>query len=193
MVLYEIMVGGTPACAIWRSRSRVAAADPSRCLAHALERLGRTPPPLCELERFIGPPLQESFAELLATEDASLVDDAVARYRDRFGEVGLYENELFPGIPELLRKKFESVREGCRGVPVLLKRVYVKQRESDIAPHLNDLLKQFPELLLGSYPRIGEESFHVLLTLESRDAGYVQRALDSLLERLPDNAIHRVE
>ena len=45
--------------------------------------------------------------------------------------------------------------------------------------------------MLGSYPRIQEESFHVLLTLESRDAGYVQRALDSLLARLPDDAVHR--
>jgi hypothetical protein len=32
-----------------------------------------------------------------------------------------------------------------------------------------------------------------MLTLESRDAGYVQRALDSLLARLPASAIHKVE
>jgi molybdenum cofactor synthesis domain-containing protein len=100
---------------------------------------------------------------------------------------------IFPGVPELLRKKFESSRERFRGVPFVLKRVYVKQRESDIAPHLNELLQAFPELMLGSYPRIGEESFHVLLTLESRDAGYVQRALDDLLGRLPARAIFKVE
>ncbi len=100
---------------------------------------------------------------------------------------------IFPGIPELLRKKFESARERFRGVPFMLKRVYVKQRESDIAASLNELLQEFPELLLGSYPRIQDEGFHVLLTLESRDAGYVQRALDSLLERLPASAIYKVE
>jgi FAD synthetase len=100
---------------------------------------------------------------------------------------------IFPGVPELLRKKFESARERFRGVPFVLKRVYVKQRESDLAPQLNDLLQQFPELLLGSYPRIGEESFHVMLTLESRDAGYVQRALDVLLERLPAQVVFKVE
>ena len=32
-----------------------------------------------------------------------------------------------------------------------------------------------------------------MLTLESRDAGYVQQALDSLLERLPAGAIFKVE
>ena len=100
---------------------------------------------------------------------------------------------IFPGIPELLRKKFESIRERFHGVPVLLKNVFVKRRESEIAESLNELVAEFPELMLGSYPKIGEEMFHVLLTLESRDAGYLQRALDSLLARLPADAIHRVE
>ncbi|MBW2269918.1 MAG: competence/damage-inducible protein A [Deltaproteobacteria bacterium] len=100
---------------------------------------------------------------------------------------------IFPGVPELLRKKFESSRELFRGIPFVLKKVFVRQNESEIAPMLNELLEQYPELLLGSYPRIGQESFHVMLTLESRDPGYVQDALDALLEKLPERAIHRVE
>ncbi len=100
---------------------------------------------------------------------------------------------ILPGVPELLRKKFESARERFRGIPFVLKRVFVKGRESEIAPTLHDLLREYPELLLGSYPRIREEAFDVMLTLESRDAGYVQRALDALLERLPAESIHRVE
>jgi molybdenum cofactor synthesis domain-containing protein len=100
---------------------------------------------------------------------------------------------IFPGIPELLRKKFESARERFRGIPFVLKRVYVRSMESEIAEDLHALLREFPALLLGSYPRIQEETFRVLLTLESRDAGYVQRALDSLLERLPAAAIFKVE
>jgi FAD synthetase len=100
---------------------------------------------------------------------------------------------IFPGIPELLRKKFESIRTQLQGVPFLLKRVFVTQRESDIAADLHDLLGEFPELLLGSYPRVGVEDFKVMLTLESREAGYLQRALDSLLARLPAGSIHKVE
>jgi molybdenum cofactor synthesis domain-containing protein len=100
---------------------------------------------------------------------------------------------IFPGVPELLRKKFESARDLFRGVPFVLRRVYVKSRESDIAASLHDLLREFPELLLGSYPRLDEESFHVMLTLESRDAGYVERALGALLARLPATAIFKVE
>ena len=100
---------------------------------------------------------------------------------------------VFPGIPELLRKKFEGARDRFRGVPYLLRRVYVNQYEHQIAEALNDLLEAFPKLMLGSYPKIGEEDFKVLLTLESRDEDYVQRALDSLLERLTTSAIHKVE
>ncbi len=100
---------------------------------------------------------------------------------------------IFPGIPELLRKKFESSRERFRGIPFVLKKVFVRQRESDIAPTLNELLQKFPQLQLGSYPRVGQESFSVMLTLESRDAGYVDEALDELLAALPEGAVHRVE
>lgn len=100
---------------------------------------------------------------------------------------------VFPGVPELFVKKFAAIRERFRGEPFLLKSVYVRRRESDIAASLNDLLREFPELLLGSYPKIGEEGFHVLLTLESRDATYLGRALEGLLERLPPGAVHRVD
>jgi molybdenum cofactor synthesis domain-containing protein len=100
---------------------------------------------------------------------------------------------VFPGIPELLRKKFESIRARFQGIPFALRRVYVRRRESDIAAHLNGLLVEFPQLMLGSYPRIGEAEFHVLLTLESRDSDYLQRALEALLSRLPADAVHKVE
>jgi molybdenum cofactor synthesis domain-containing protein len=110
-----------------------------------------------------------------------------------FPLVIVHNVHIFPGVPELLRRKFESARDRYRGVPFVLRRVYVKSRESDIAASLHDLLREFPELLLGSYPRIDEESFHVMLTLESRDAGYVERALGSLLARIPATAIFKVE
>jgi molybdenum cofactor synthesis domain-containing protein len=135
------------------------------------------------------PPNESQLKMAMVPEDAQLIDAG-----DLWFPVVVVENVyIFPGIPELLRKKFESVRERFRGVPVLLKRVYVKRRESDIAGELNALLENFPQLMLGSYPKIGEEAFHVLLTLESRDAGYLQHALDGLLERLPKDAIHKVE
>ncbi|MCH2169410.1 molybdopterin-binding protein [Myxococcota bacterium] len=100
---------------------------------------------------------------------------------------------VFPGIPELLRKKFTSSRERFRGIPFEVRRVFVTLSESEIVTDLNALLDEFPDLLLGSYPKIGETAFRVLLTLESRDADYLQRALASLLDRLSSDCIHKVE
>ena len=48
----------------------------TRCLQHALTRLGRPAPAASALRRFVGPPLHETFAELLETRDAALVDGA---------------------------------------------------------------------------------------------------------------------
>ncbi len=100
---------------------------------------------------------------------------------------------VLPGIPELFQKKFESIRHLLSGVPVNLRRVYVTHHESEIAEFLNELLAEFAELMLGSYPRLGEPDYRVMLTLESRDLGYLERALESLLSRLPAESVHRVE
>lgn len=110
-----------------------------------------------------------------------------------FPAVILGNVHIFPGVPSLLRKKFESIRERFQGVPFVLKRVFVSRRESDIVACLNELVSEFPALMLGSYPRLEGKSFQTLLTLESRDAHYVQRALDALLARLPSDSIHKVE
>lgn len=134
-------------------------------------------------------PDQNQVKMAMIPRGAQLVDAG-----DFWFPVVIVENvHIFPGIPELLRKKFESIRSRFHGVPVLLKRVFVKLRESEIAHWLNEVLESYPELMLGSYPKIGEESFHVLLTLESRDPGYLQEALDALLVRLPESAIHKIE
>jgi len=111
----------------------------------------------------------------------------------RFPVVIVENVHIFPGIPELLQKKFHSIKERFRGVPFQLRRIYVTKRESDIADQLNELLVEFPELMLGSYPKIEEREYRVLLTLESRDGDYLTRAQESLLARLSDDAVFKVE
>lgn len=72
----------------------------SRSIVHALAGLGVPEPPVSVLRSFIGPPLQDSFAALGL--DGAAAADAIALYRDRFGRLGLYENSLYDGIPEVL-------------------------------------------------------------------------------------------
>lgn len=142
------------------------------------------------IQRGTGKVLNESQLKMAQVpEGAMLIDSG-----DLWFPLVIVENVyIFPGIPELLKKKFESARDRFRGVPFVLRHVYVTKRESDIAEALHDLLGEFPELALGSYPKIREEDYQVLLTLESRDGDYVQRALDSLLARLPEDAVFKVE
>jgi phosphoglycolate phosphatase len=74
----------------------------TRCIEHALVRLGRTAPPLEALRRFVGPPLHETFAELLESPDRALVDEAITLYRERFVPTGMFENSLYPAVASAL-------------------------------------------------------------------------------------------
>ena len=146
---------------------------------------------MCDrIERAQGKPANESQKKMaMIPSGAKLIDAG-----DLWFPVVIVENvHIFPGIPELLRKKFASVRERFSGEAFHLKQVYVTRQESDIAQFLHDLLAEFPQLMLGSYPRIRETDYRVLLTLESHDVDYLSRALDSLLARLPDDCVRRVE
>jgi len=74
----------------------------TRCIHHALDGLGRSTPPGDDLAWCIGPPLRESFATLLDTDDDAVLDDALALYRKRFGDVGMFENAVYDGVAEML-------------------------------------------------------------------------------------------
>ncbi len=76
----------------------------TRCIQFALSRLGRDGPSTDELLWCIGPPLRQSFSRLLETHDKSLVELALLYYRERFSEIGIYENSLYPGIVTALQK-----------------------------------------------------------------------------------------
>ncbi len=100
---------------------------------------------------------------------------------------------IFPGIPKILLERFNVIKERFRDTPFFLKIVYVKEGEGVIASTLNDLLVSFPNLLLGSYPVLGDPSFKVKVTLESKDENYLDQALKRLLDTLPRGAIHQIE
>ncbi len=70
------------------------------CIRRALDGMGVPSP--AQLDDWIGPPLYDSFLDYLGS--AGPAREALERYRERFGRVGLYENELYPGIDETLAK-----------------------------------------------------------------------------------------
>ncbi len=99
---------------------------------------------------------------------------------------------IFPGIPKILQERFHAIKERFRESPYYLKNVYVRYGEGIIAAMLNDLLVKYPEIMLGSYPMLDLPEYKVKVTLESKDADYLERALQAFVASLPKDGVHRI-
>jgi phosphoglycolate phosphatase len=80
----------------------------TRSIQYALEKLGHPVPGEDELIWCIGPPLHASLKKLVGTD--ALADQALLLYRKRFADIGLFENEAFPGIEDTLSALASSGR-----------------------------------------------------------------------------------
>ena len=79
----------------------------TRSIQYALQKLDHpTIPTEDELTWCIGPPLRASFVRILGAEDHA--DRAVSLYRERFSDIGLYENAVYDGIAEVLTTLSQS-------------------------------------------------------------------------------------
>ena len=74
----------------------------TRSVQHALRHFGIEVADPDTLTPYIGPPLIPSFMEFHGlTQEQAL--EALQVYRQRFASVGLFENEVLDGVPEMLR------------------------------------------------------------------------------------------
>lgn len=69
---------------------------------YALEKMGAPVREPATLNRYIGPPLQDILGELLKTDDPTLIRAAVDFFRERYIRIGYSENELYPGMADVL-------------------------------------------------------------------------------------------
>jgi FAD synthetase len=110
-----------------------------------------------------------------------------------FPVVALENIFIFPGIPESVRRKFGRIREEFREAPYILRRIFLRCDEGEIAAELYRALDRFPALQLGSYPILHQPDHRVVLTLESKQRDEVDRAVQFLVDHLPAATIVRVE
>lgn len=77
----------------------------------ALRALGHEPDEGFDIRRVIGPPLEDVMQALLQSYGDDRVGEAVAAYRQHYGESGLFGSEPYPGIADSLD---EMKRAGLR-------------------------------------------------------------------------------
>lgn len=82
----------------------------TKSVQYALEKMGIIEESLEKLIPFIGPPLVQSFQEFYQMSEVQ-AKEALGHYRERFSRVGWAENEVYPGMEEVLKKLAEQGRK----------------------------------------------------------------------------------
>lgn len=90
---------------------------------------------------------------------------------------------VFPGVPELLAKKFEQIAGLLKGEPIFSETIKTPLQETELAAWLSMLGLEHPAVKFGSYPSASE----VELVLESREEAALQAA-SAALRRLLGSA-----
>ena len=92
---------------LWDSREGI-----TKAVRYALEQMGYESPDLQDLNKFIGPPLTESFPEYYGMT-MEQVRKSVGYFREYFTKTGIYQNRLFDGVPEMLKTLKDAGRILC--------------------------------------------------------------------------------
>lgn len=79
----------------------------TKSVQYALKKFGIEEPDLDRLEPFIGPPLKDSFIELYGFTEEDAIK-AIAFYRERFAPIGVLENQIFPGMEQMLENLYNK-------------------------------------------------------------------------------------
>ncbi|MCB9030685.1 MAG: HAD hydrolase-like protein [Deltaproteobacteria bacterium] len=119
--------------------------DPAEGIAasinYSLQKLGHETRDSHLLLKYIGPRLDLVFADLLSTQEQSIITDGVAYYREHYGAIGYKQNTLYPGIETLLESL--SDLNMCLYVATAKKQEIAK----DVIEHFN--LAQYFKAVFG--------------------------------------------
>ncbi len=148
------------------------------CIRFALSKLDIEIDKDINLESFIGPPLRDTFRELCGNDE--IAENAVSIYRERFSTKGLFENQVYDGIPECLNRlieKADSIHVATSKPTIYSERII---EHFDLSRYFNlvygsnldgslsdktDLLRHIIEsedLLPGHTVMIGDRSFDII-------------------------------
>jgi len=144
-------------------------------------RIQRNPELEASVRHFYSPELVEGNLRLADIPEGARLVGGKGLW---FPVVAVENVYIFPGVPEILQKKFDRIKEIFREAPFHLRQIFLKADEGQIAGILHGVLGRYPELLLGSYPYFDNPVYSIKLTLESKDAVYLDGAYEVLLSEL---------
>jgi molybdenum cofactor synthesis domain-containing protein len=96
---------------------------------------------------------------------------------------------ILPGVPEIFRRKFSSIRERFRTAPWFLKCIFVTDEEGRIAGELDRIVATYAAVQVGSYPKLLGDDYKVKITIESKDAAAVEAASADLVQALGSSVV----
>ncbi len=130
----------------------------ARSMNYALAHFGHKPLEMSACSAYIGPPLDESFAAITGVTSPSQIKALVAKYRERYADIGFSENTVYPGIPETLETLAES------GIPIAV----CTSKRKDFAERILEMFGLRECFLFVSGGDIGIEKWQQIEALLAR-------------------------
>ncbi|WP_026508337.1 HAD-IA family hydrolase [Butyrivibrio sp. MC2013] len=115
----------------------------TKAAQYALEDQGIHEPDASRLSFFVGPPLNVTFTEKYGMDEAQ-AKQAVAKYREYYIPTGIFENELYEGVPEMLRDLKEA------GLHLAIASSKVQSQVMRVLKHFD--IDSYFEVVVGSEP-----------------------------------------
>ena len=145
---------------------------------YTLVQLGHDPDAAGDLTWAVGPPISVSLGRLLQPYGDSRVDEALAIYRSRYSDIGLYDCSVYPGIAAMLDRLRDAGVTMCVATS---KRVDFAERVID---HL--ALRSYVRAVYGALPGGGLDRKQDLLAHILSTERFTAAACTMLGDRLHD-------
>lgn len=93
---------------------------------------------------------------------------------------------ILPGVPELFHRKLELVLQTLpSSAPWISQVIFLNTDEPLIAATLDDIVKAFPDVSIGSYPQWSEPVRRLKITFDGKDKARIAAAMIAFEQRIP--------
>ncbi|WP_417680538.1 competence/damage-inducible protein A [Roseibium sp.] len=118
-------------------------------------------------------------------DGADLIHNSVSKAPGfRIGNV-----HVMAGVPSIMQAMLDAIAPTLKtGRKMLSRTVDADLPESRIAERLRDIQNEFPETLIGSYPRTTDGRFTTQIVVRSRDEAVMNRAADAVADAVREAA-----